>query len=155
MVHQTSLLPRPGEIRSEKSVGSLTPKVWYIVYYDETAKLKAVEVKMVGGKMTEVNRPLRLLEAATAQHEQLDPKRLKIDSDKALATALKEPILEHLKISSTSMRLDHGSAGPVWIIRVWAEKLKNPNKDVDIGEIVLDAESGKISKLDVHIEKVQ
>jgi hypothetical protein len=143
------------QIRSDKSIGGLVPKVWYIVYYDETAKLKAVEVKMVGGKMTAVTRPLRLLEAATSRHEELDPKRLKVDSDKALGIALKESILENLKISSTMLRLDHGDTGPIWKIRLWAEKLKNPLKTVEIGEIVLDAETGKISKLDVHIEKVQ
>src|SRR5205807_4621945 len=53
------------QIRSEKSVGSLTPNIWYVVFYDPTATLKAVEVKFGAGKMLDVKRPLRLLEPIT------------------------------------------------------------------------------------------
>ena len=31
------------QVRSEKSMGSLSPKVWYVVFYDPTASMKAVE----------------------------------------------------------------------------------------------------------------
>src|SRR5215468_1226146 len=53
------------QIRSEKSVGSLTPNIWYIVLYDSTATLKAQEVKFGAGKMISVKRPMRLLEPVT------------------------------------------------------------------------------------------
>ena len=33
------------QIRSEKSIGRLVPNIWYVVYYDPDATLKAVEVK--------------------------------------------------------------------------------------------------------------
>src|SRR5689334_20060310 len=56
------------EIRSEKSVGSMTPNVWYIVYYDPDASLKATEVKFGGGKKLSVKRPTRLLEPITGAH---------------------------------------------------------------------------------------
>src|SRR5689334_1272576 len=39
------------QIRSEKSIGSLVPNIWFVVYYDPTATFKAVEVKFGGGKM--------------------------------------------------------------------------------------------------------
>jgi hypothetical protein len=29
------------QIRSEKSIGSITPNIWYVVFYDPTATLKA------------------------------------------------------------------------------------------------------------------
>ncbi|HZV35459.1 MAG TPA: hypothetical protein VFB72_12875, partial [Verrucomicrobiae bacterium] len=32
------------EIRSEKSVGSLTPNIWYVTYFDPDATFKATEV---------------------------------------------------------------------------------------------------------------
>lgn len=143
------------QIRSEKSVASLTPKIWRVVYRDETATLKTVEVKFVAGKMTDVKRPLRLLEPITDKNGPLDHKKLKIDSDKAIKTALKEPILENLKITATELKLEHGDEAPVWKIRLWASKLKNPNKDVDLGEITLSAEDGKIVKLDVHLSRVE
>src|SRR6266403_3639920 len=39
------------QVRSEKSIGSLTPNIWYIVLYDPTATMKAQEVKFGAGKM--------------------------------------------------------------------------------------------------------
>ena len=39
------------QLRSERSIGSLNPKVWYVVYHDPTARMKAVEVKFAAGKM--------------------------------------------------------------------------------------------------------
>ncbi len=143
------------QIRSEKSVASLTPKVWRVVYRDETATLKAVEVKFVAGKMTDVKRPLRLLEPLLDKQNPLDRKQLKIDSDQAIKLALKEPILENLKITATELKLEHGEAAPVWRVRLWAAKLKNPNKDADLGEITLSAEDGKTVKLDVHLSRVE
>lgn len=143
------------QIRSEKSVASLTPKIWRVVYRDDTATLKSVEVKFVAGKMTEVKRPLRLLEPITDKHGAMDAKKLKIDSDKAIKAALKESILENLKITATELKLEHGSEGPVWKVRLWAAKLKNPSKDADIGEITLSAEDGKTVKLDVNLKRVE
>src|SRR5262245_13397253 len=52
------------QIRSEKSVGSLTPSVWYVVYYDADATFKATEVKFGAGKKMTVKRPMRIIEAA-------------------------------------------------------------------------------------------
>src|SRR5256885_11487268 len=48
---------RVSQIRSDKSVGSLTPNVWHIVYYDPDASLKATEVTFAGGKKLSVKRP--------------------------------------------------------------------------------------------------
>src|SRR5256885_13251555 len=59
------------QIRSEKSIGSLVPNVWYVVYYDPDASLKATEVKFGGGKKLGVKRPNRLLEPVTGSHRQI------------------------------------------------------------------------------------
>src|SRR4026208_1465246 len=50
------------QVRSEKSVGGVVPNVWYVVLYDPTAAMKAVQVKFGAGKMLDVKRPMRLLE---------------------------------------------------------------------------------------------
>jgi len=142
------------QIRSDKSVGSMTPKVWYIVYRDETATLKAVEVKFVAGKMADVKRPTRLLEAISDKNEELERKKLKVDSDEAIKTALKESILENLKITATAPRLELWNDQPSWKVRLWAAKLKDTTKDVDIGEVIISAETGKVMKADVKISKV-
>src|SRR6266481_2832460 len=69
------------QIRSERSPqGMLTPNVWYVVYYDSTAALKATEVKFSNGKMMDVKRPLRVLEATGHKKDPLPKEKLKIDS---------------------------------------------------------------------------
>src|SRR6266516_2519067 len=151
------------QIRSEKSVGGLTPNIWYVVYYDSTATLKAVEVKFGAGKMLDVKRPLRLLEPVTGGDTPLDRDRLKVDSDRAIKTALKEPLLQKLKVTATQLKLERvgegvlgvrGTGEPVWKIKLWAAKLKKPNQDADIGEVWLSATDGKAVKNDLHIERV-
>jgi hypothetical protein len=142
------------QIRSEKSVGSVTPNIWHVVYYDEFAKMKAVEVQFKGGKVTGVTRPFRLLEAVADKDNELDAKLLKLDSDKALKIALKENILENLKVTASQMKLEQYEGAPVWKIKLWAAKIKSPNKDVEIGQIFVAADDGKVVKLDIKPQKV-
>jgi hypothetical protein len=142
------------QIRSEKSVGSLTPNIWYIVYYDPTSTLKATEVKFGGGKMMEVRRPLRLLEPVTGGDKTLDRKKLKIDSDRALSIAMKEPLLNGLTLKASQFWLEHGEHGPHWKIRLWAAKLGDPNKMADIGVVVISCADGEVVKSDLHPKSV-
>jgi len=151
------------QIRSERSVGGLQPNIWWVVYYDPTAKLKATEVKFGAGKMLEVNRPMRLLEPVKGGDTPLDRDKLKIDSDQAIKIAAKEPLLEKLNIVSTKLTLEKvgqgvlGTGGvgeAMWKVKLWASKLRNPSKDVDIGEVWLSATDGKVLKNDLHIERV-
>ena|SRR5688572_7779731 len=143
------------QVRSEKSIGGLTPTIWYVVYYDTTASLKAMEVKFGAGKMLDVKRPFRLLEPVTREDLPMDRAKLKINSDQAIATALKEPLLEKLTITATSLKLDRQRDGTqAWRVRVWAAKLRNPNKDVDIGDIYINAEDVKVVRTDLHIKRV-
>src|SRR2546426_10192937 len=58
------------QIRSEKSVGGLTPNIWFVVYYDPDATAKATEIKFAAGTKGSVKRPARGLEPITgADHE--------------------------------------------------------------------------------------
>jgi len=151
------------QIRSEKSVGTLTPNVWYVVYYDPTAALKAQEVKFMAGKMVSVRRPMRLLEPVTGGDVPLDREKVKIDSDEAIKATLKEPILENIKVTSTELKLERlgegvlgqsGAGQPVWRVKLWAAKVRNPNQTADIGEVWLSAEDGKDIKNDLHIQRL-
>jgi hypothetical protein len=143
------------QIRSEKSIGTLTPNVWYVVYYDPTATFKAVEVKFGAGKMLDVKRPMRVLEPVTGSKLPLDLSKLKIDSDKAIKIATSEPILDKITVNATSARLERGEAGlPVWKVRVWAAKLRNPSEQADLGEVVLSAEDGHVLKNGLRIKRV-
>lgn len=151
------------QIRSEKSIGTLTPNIWYVVFYDPTASLKAVEVKFGAGKMLAVKRPWRLIEPVTGGDLPLDREKLKIDSPEANKIALKEPLLQNLKITATQLKLDRlgegvmGQGGPgqgVWKVRLWAAKLRNPERDADIGEVWISSSDGQVLKNDLHINRV-
>lgn len=142
------------QIRSEKSIGTLTPNIWYIVYYDPDATAKAVEVKFGAGKKLTVKRPARLLEFASGNTE-LDRSKIKVDSDKALATASKEPLLDKLTLTASQMWLERSrDYGIVWKVRLWAAKLRNAEKSVDIGDVYVAADDGRVVKADLHINRV-
>ena len=151
------------QIRSEKSVGSVNPNIWYVVLYDPTATLKAVQVRFGAGKMLDVKRPMRLLEPVTGGDAPLDKAKLKVDSDHAIKTALKEPLLQNLKVTATQLNLERvgegvlgisGAGEAAWKVKLWAAKLREPSRDADIGEVWLSANDGKVLKSDLHINRV-
>jgi hypothetical protein len=142
------------EIRSEKSINGVVPTIWYVYYYDSLAKGKVQEVKFGGGKVMSVKQPLRIWARVRDRDVELNSKALNVDSDKALKIALKEPVLERVKIVATSMHLENYEETPTWKIKLWAAKLKKPDKDVEIGEIFVSANDGKVVKTDVKISKV-
>jgi hypothetical protein len=47
-----------------------------------------------------------------------------------------------------------GSGQGVWKVRLWAAKLRNPERDADIGEVWVSASDGKVVKNDLHINRV-
>jgi hypothetical protein len=142
------------QIRSDRSVGTLTPSIWYVVYYDPDASLKAVEVKFGGGQKMDVSHPLRLLEPVSGADKVLEQSKLKVDSDKALGIAKSQPLLEHLSLSSAQFWLQHGDEGPRWKIKFWAAKLRNPSHDADVGDIYISTADGSVIRNDLHPEHV-
>lgn len=142
------------QIRSEKSIGTMTPTIWYITYYDPDASLKATEVKFGAGKKMDVKRPFRLLEPVTGADKKLDRKKMNVDSDKALSTAMADDLLQNLKLKASQLWLEHGVDGPTWRVRLWAAKLRNPNDDADIGDVYVSADDGKVVRRDLHINRV-
>jgi len=142
------------QIRSEKSVTSLTPNIWYVVYYDPDATLKAVEVKFGAGQKTDVSHPMRLLEPITGEDKVLDSAKLNVDSDKAQEIATSQPLLKNLTLKSTQFWLQHGDLGPQWKVKIWAAKLNNPNDDADVGDVYISAANGSVIKTDLHPNSV-
>jgi hypothetical protein len=142
------------QIRSEKSIGSLTPDIWYVVYYDPDATFKSVEVKFGAGQKLDVSHPGRVLELLSEDKEVLDATKLKIDSDQAIQIATAQPLLKNLTLKATQLWLEHGDTGPQWRIKLWAAKLKNPNDDTDIGEVIISSDDGSIIKTELHSNRV-
>jgi hypothetical protein len=147
------------QLRSEKSVNSLTPNIWYVVFYDPDARMKATEVKFGAGTKLDVQRPFRLLERAKAD-KVFDRKKLKIDSDQAIKIATADPLLKNLTLKATRLWLDSNYnadlsvTAPTWRVQIFAAKLRNPNDNTDIGSVYISAEDGKVLKSDLHINSV-
>ena len=142
------------QIRSDKSIASLTPDIWYVVYYDPDATFKAVEVKFGAGQKLDVSHPGRVLEMFGDDNKPLDAAKLKIDSDQAIKIATAQPLLKNLTLKATQLKLEHGDAGPQWRVKLWAAKLKNPDDDADIGEVILSGSDGSVIKTDLHPNSV-
>jgi len=138
------------QIRSEKSVGTMTPNIWFVVFYDPDAPLKAVEVKFGAGQKMDVSRPLRLLEPITGADKVLDSSKLKVDSDKALDIAMSQPLLKSLKLNAAQFWLEHSADGPRWRIRLWAAKIKHPADQADVGEVFISTADGSVVRTDLH-----
>ena len=142
------------QIRSEKSIGGLVPNIWFVVYYDRDARFKTTEVKLGAGQKLDVKRPLRQPFAYINHDRVLDKEKLKIDSDRAIKIATAEPLLAKLTIRAAQLRLDSEDEGPVWRVRLWAARLRKPDRDADIGEVHISAEDGKVVKNDLNIGRV-
>jgi hypothetical protein len=137
------------QIRSEKSTGALAPDIWYIVYYDPDATLKAVQVKFGAGQKMDVSHPLRLLEPVTGADKVLESSKLKVDSDRALAIAKSQPLLANLTLVASQMWLQHGDEGPRWKVKLWADKV-NKAGDADVGDVYISTADGSVIKSDLH-----
>ena len=142
------------QIRSDKSVGTLTPNIWHVVFYDPDASAKATEVKFAAGKKVDVKRPPRILELLSKASAELPLEKLKIDSDRAIEIATAEPVLKHLTLTATRLELGRWEGMPVWKVRLWAQKLRRPSQSADIGEVFLSAEDGEVLRNRLNPGKV-
>jgi hypothetical protein len=141
------------EIRSDKSIGTLTPNIWYITYFDPNSPGKATEIKFEAGEKTDVSYKGSFLGLAKTPKE-LPKDKLKTDSDKALQTAISEPLLKNLTLKATRMTLEDWQSMPVWKVRIWAARLQKPEEMVAIGEVFIGAEEGKVLVSDLKIKRV-
>jgi len=143
------------QIRSEKSVGGLTPNIWFVVYYDPDATAKATEIKFAAGTKVAVKRPARVLESISGSYRELPKEKLKIDSDKAIEIVKNEPLIKNLALTNTELKLERGEGDqPVWKVKLWAAKIRRPSDTVNIGEIHISAEDGKVVKNDLKPGRV-
>lgn len=138
------------QIHSEKSVASLTPDIWFVIYYDPDASFKTVQVKFGAGQEMGVSYPGPFLGMRTDEHKPFDPSGLKVDSDRAIKIALSQPLLKNLKVNATQLWLERGDLGPQWRVKLWAARLDDPYKSARIGIIILSATDGSILQNGLH-----
>lgn len=137
------------KIYSDKSVGTLEPNMWHVVYYDPDATMKSQEVKFGAGQEMEASSPMRFALPAKSDNV-MDPSKVTVDSDKALKIAQEQPLLKGLTLKSSKMTLWKTDNGPTWKVELWAEKVSDPTKMAGIGNIQISATDGSVIKTDLH-----
>lgn len=139
------------EIRSEKSIGSLTPNLWHVLYFDpDSQPFRCVEVKFGSGQEMDVSHPFRPFQLPGNDPEILDKAKLKVDSDRALNIAAGQPLLKPLTLKAAKLTLTLGDFGPVWKVQLWAAKLRDPGREAGVGTVTLSATDGLVIKSDLH-----
>ncbi len=141
------------QIKSEKSIASLTPSIWYVTYYDPNSSGKATEIKFEAGEKTEMKYKSSFLGIGKKPKE-LPKDKIKVDSDAAIRTATGEPLLKNLTLKATQLTLEEWQGIPTWKVDIWAAKLQKPERMVDVGEVYVSAEDGKVLRSDLKISKV-
>jgi hypothetical protein len=142
------------EIYADKSVASMAPNVWHIVYYDPSVFSRSVEVKFGAGQEMEVSHPMRPFMLPARASAILDPSRLKVDSDRALQIATSQPILNGITLRSSKMTLENSDDGPIWKVELYAAKVGDPTREVSVGYVTMTADDGTIVKADLHPSSV-
>jgi hypothetical protein len=137
------------EIDSEKSVGTLEPNIWYVVYYDPTVMMKSVEVKFGAGEEMDVSHPVHPFTLPASEHDILDRSKLNVDSDRALTIASSQPLLKSLKLVASKISLESSDNGPVWNVELYATKVNDSTKTADIGSVRISANDGSVIKSDL------
>ena len=143
------------QISSEKSVASLEPNVWHIVYFDPDQTFKTTDVKFGAGEEMAVSHgPLAFPPMPAKLDQVVDLSKVNVDSDKALDIAKSQPLLKGLTLRSSKMTLQSGDYGVVWKVEFWAAKVANPTKTAGVGSVWVSAKDGSVVKSDLHPDSV-
>jgi hypothetical protein len=145
------------EIYSDRSVASLQPNVWHVVYYDPDGNVmfKSVEVKFGAGQEMEVSHPVHAFQMPAKPGDILDQSKLKVDSDRALDIATSQPLLKGLTLRSSKMTLENSDYGVAWKVELYAAKINDPTKEAGIGSVYISTDDGSVVKSDLHPNSLQ
>jgi hypothetical protein len=138
------------EIYSDKSVASLDPNIWHVVYYDPTVFSKTVEVKFEAGQETGVAHPMHPFQLPAKPSQIIDLSKISVDSDHAVEIAASRPVLKGLQLRCSKVTLQNGDVGPEWKVQLWSAKVSDPTKDAYVGTVRISAADGSIVQSDLH-----
>jgi hypothetical protein len=143
------------KIYSEKSVVTLEPNIWHVIYFDPDTTFKATDVKFGAGQEMEITHPMvNGFPMPSKAMDILDPARLKIDSGRALHIAASQPLLKNLTLRVSKMTLSRTDDGTVWKVEFWAAKVGDPSKNAGVGSVTISAYDGSILGSDLHPDSV-
>lgn len=138
------------QIYSDRSVASLEPNIWHVVYYDPTVFTKTVEVKFEAGQETSVTHPMHPFQLPAKPSQVLDLSKVTVDSDHAVDIAASQPLLKGLKLRYSKVTLQKGENGPEWKVELWSAKVSDPTKDANVGTVRISAVDGSVVQSDLH-----
>ncbi|HTV41272.1 MAG TPA: hypothetical protein VMF08_11895 [Candidatus Sulfotelmatobacter sp.] len=138
------------QIYSEKSVASLEPNIWHVVYFDPTVMTRTVEVKFEAGQQTDVSHPIHPFTLPAKPSQVIDLSKVTVDSDRAVDIATSQPLLKGLKLRYSKLTLQKGDSGPEWKVELWSAKISDPTKDADVGSVRISAVDGSIIQSDLR-----
>lgn len=149
------------EIFGPKASGSVTPIEWHILFYDPYAKQDGRLVKVVGDSVVGIEQGYTQLDqlrlAAYKLEEVVNPRSLKIDSDRVIGALTRSTSLRRVKISAMEMRLrkpEKGDVPALWYVTLYA---RNPrtSKEVKLGTARISASSGQIFEMEIDFKKLE
>ena len=126
-------------IYSDKSVVTLAPNIWHVVYFDPDSTFKSVDVKFGAGEEMGVSHAMRGFFKTAKPADIIDQSKLRVDSDRALKIAASQPLLKGLTLKASKLSLENGDYGVVWKVELWAAKVNDPSKQVAIGAVTISA----------------
>ena len=139
------------QVYSERSVASLEPNIWHVVYFDPSENpMRTTEVKFEAGQQTDVTHPIHPFTLPAKSEQILDLSKITVDSDRAVDIATAQPLLKGLKLRYSKVTLQKGDNGPEWKVELWAAKVSDPTRDANVGYVRLSAADGSIYQSNLH-----
>lgn len=138
------------QVYSDKSVASLQPNIWHVVFYDPTVFSKTVEVKFEAGQETSVTHAIRPFELPAKPDQVLNLSDITVDSNRAVDIAASQPLLKGLKLRYSKLSLQQSDGGPVWKVELWSARVSDPTKDASVGAVYISAADGSVTRSDLH-----
>jgi hypothetical protein len=150
------------------SDSDLRPRQWDITFYDDKRMQGGTLVRVKDGAAVSKSASVRLFDDARWSRfgrnftgydasEIINVGRWSLDSDKTLSSALAQPELEGLQVTSIKLLLrkpSDGDVAPVWWIHLRARSIKNPKYECWIGYLQFDAETGKLLADELRTESL-
>lgn len=155
------------QIIGKKSAISVMPVEWAVLFFDPNAEQSGILVTIAGNSVIKVQDGYTQMDkfrlAAYKLEEVIDPKTLKVDSNKAVEGIERSSILNGLKLSSATLYLHKEGKAPmdpgIWEIVLYALPKLPPGKsqvtEVKIGTARVSAETGQVLELKIDLKKVQ
>ncbi|MFZ5806783.1 MAG: hypothetical protein ACOY3I_06220 [Verrucomicrobiota bacterium] len=149
------------EIYGAKSSISVTPSEWQVLFYDPYAKQDGRLMRVANGGVVAIEQGYTRLDefrlAAYKLEEVINPKLLKIDSNKVLEALSRSTPLRRFKVSAMEMRLrkpDKGDVPPVWTVTIFSVNART-RKEVELGTARVSAATGQIFELEIDTKKME